>query len=292
MRESGAAIARSFDLICDPCDPCLGNGLRFPINCAEFQTGWVADMLLVWGTRQTRRKLGFVAEHCPRCNTIRAVRVDRMGVASHLFFVSLGAGPLLGFRGECQTCSGTFEVCPIDYAALEKSKKATLDSLVPKTNPKLMAKRASPHAEPDRALQIRGALLRFEASIRDRYMAGHRFDLATVLAFVATIAVPLCIGWLARSLGLSEDARGVVGWIALGAFLGLLVLSLVLMYQEPRRFFDRKLRPEIVGALRELSPERSELETCVSALRKYGYRISRFLVAERLLADCRGIAVR
>jgi hypothetical protein len=251
----------------------------------------VADMLLIWGTRQTRRKLGFVAEHCPRCGTVRSVRVDRMGVTSHLFFVSLGAGPLLGFRAECQTCSGTFEVCPLDYAAFEKSKKATLDSLVPNTNPKLMEKHA-PRAEPDRALQIRGALLRFEASIRDRYMAGHRFDWITVLAFVATIAVPLGMGWLARSLGFSEGARGVVGWLSLGAFIGLLVLAFVLLYQEPRRFFDRQLRPAIVGALRELSPERSELEACVGALRKYGYRVSRFVAAERLLADCRGVAIR
>lgn len=244
-------------------------------------------MFLIWGRRETKRKLGFVADNCPRCNTVRSVRIDRVGVTSHLFFLSIGAGPLLGFRGECQTCSGAFEVCPMDYAAFEKNKKVTTESLVSTTNPKLLQTRESARAGHARSIQVRDPLLRFEASLRDRYLRGHRLDYVTILAFIASIAAPLAIGWLSRSFNLSGDIKAVFDWLSLGIFLAGLVVSFVLLYGEPKRFFNRQLRPQIARALRSLSPEATELEICVSSLKKYGYRISRFVTAQSLLEDVR-----
>ena len=249
-------------------------------------------MLLIWGSRETRRKLGFVAERCPRCSTVRTVRIDRIGLTSHVFFVSFTAGPLIGFRGECQTCSGTFEVCPLDYAAFDKNKKATPESLIATTNPALLEQSKSARTDRDRALQIRAPLLRFEVSLRDRYLRGRRLDLITGLAFTGSIAIPIAIGWAARSLGLTEELQTAVGWTALAVFLLGIVFSLVLLHGEPKRFFNRKLRPEIVTALRVLHLEKTELESCVSSLRKYGYRISRFISADSLVEECRGIVVR
>jgi hypothetical protein len=244
-------------------------------------------MLLIWGTRLTKRKLGFVAENCPRCKAMRTVRIDRIGMASHVFFVSVGAGPLLGFRGECRTCSGQFDVCPLDYAGFDKNSKATPESLLATTNPRLLDSGASGRAERARAIAIRDPLLRFDASLRDRYRRGHRLDLMTTLAFVASIAVPLLIGWLSRSLGLSEGPKQAVGWLALATFLVGLVAAFVLLYGEPRRFFQRQLRPEIKRALQPLKPELAEIEACLGSLKKYGYRISRFVTPATLVEDLR-----
>ena len=244
-------------------------------------------MLIIWGTRQTTRKLGFVAESCPRCKAIRTVRIDRIGMTSHAFFVSFGAGQLLGFRAECRTCSGQFDVCPMDYTGFGKDAKAIPESLIPITNPKLGAG-ASARAEQVRTILIRDPLLRFDASLRDRYLRGHRLDLITALAFVASIVVPLLIGWLSRALGLSGGLKEAVGWLALGIFLVGLVGSFVLLYGEPKRFFQRQLRPEIKRALQPLRPELAELEACVSSLKKYGYRISRFVTPQGLIEDLRG----
>jgi hypothetical protein len=243
-------------------------------------------MFLVWGRRQTKRKLGFVAESCPRCKAIRTVRVDRIGMTSHVFFVSIGAGQLLGFRAECRTCSGQFDVCPMDYTGYDKNAKAIPESLIPTTNPKLGAG-ASARAEQARTIAIRDPLLRFDASLRDRYLRGHRIDRITALAFVASIVVPLLIGWLSRSLALSGELKEAVGWLALGVFIVGLVGSFVLLYGEPKRFFERQLRPEIRSALQPLRPEPVELETCVNSLRKYGYRISRFVTSQGLIEDLR-----
>lgn len=243
-------------------------------------------MLLIWGTRQTKRKLGFVAENCPRCKAIRTVRIDRIGMTSHVFFVSIGAGQLLGFRAECCTCSGQFDVCPMDYTGFDKNGKAIPESLMATTNPKLAAG-ASARAEQARTIAIRDPLLRFDASLRDRYLRGHRLDGVTALAFVASVVVPLLMGWLSRSLGLSDGLKEATGWLALGVFLIGLVGSFVLMYGEPKRFFRRQLRPEIKRALQPLRPEPAELEACVSSLKKYGYRISRFVTPQGLIEDLR-----
>jgi hypothetical protein len=244
-------------------------------------------MLLIWGRRLSRRKLGFVAEHCPRCKAVRTVRIDRLGVTSHLFFISLGAGPLLGFRGECRACSGQFDVFPMDYAAFDKNAKATPESLLSTTNPRLLQANASGRAEQARAQALRDPLLRFEASLRDRYQRGNRIDLTTGLGFAASVVVPLLLGWLSHSLGLTGGAKEAVGWLALGVFLVGLVTSFVLLYREPRRFFQRQLRPEIKRALQPLKPEPAELDACLGSLRKYGYRISRFVTSEGLVADLR-----
>jgi len=239
-------------------------------------------MLLIWGTRQTKRKLGFVAENCPRCKAIRTVRVNRIGMTSHLFYVSFGAGQLLGFRAECRTCSGEFAVCPLDYNGFGKDAKAIPESLIPTTNPNLAASAAA-RAEQARAIAIRDPLLRFDASLGDRYRRGNRIDLVTGLAFLASIAVPLLIGWLSGALGLAGGLKQAVGWLALGVFLIGLVGSFVLLYGEPKRFFQRQLRPEIKRALQPLRPEPAELEACVRGLKKFGYRISRFITPGDLI---------
>jgi hypothetical protein len=70
----------------------------------------------------------------------------------------------------------------------------------------------------------------------------------TILAFVVSIAAPLTIGWLSRSLNPADDIKAALRWIALGVFLVGLVVSFTLLYREPKRFFDRQFRPEIARA--------------------------------------------
>lgn len=245
-------------------------------------------MLLIWGTKKVERKLGFVGETCPRCRAVRSVKVSRIGLASHLFFVPVSRGRLLGFLGECQQCSGEFEVQPTDYSGFEKNKKAELNSLVTKTNPKLLP--GNKHAVElfNRFFQLRDPFLRFNQSLVQRYARGTRFDLPSGLALLATFVVPIALGFAIPSMPFSDAVKGGMGKFAIGLFLVGLIGSVVLLFGEQKRFFRKRLLSEITSSLKALNPQEAELDSVVAALRKYGYHICRFVSTESLLKGTRG----
>lgn len=246
-------------------------------------------MFLIWGTKKVTRKLGFVGEICPRCRTVRSVKVNRVGLASHIFFVPVSRGRLLGFTGECQQCSGEFEVQPTDYPIFEKNKKTDLNSLVEKTNPKLLPNNKPAIESFQRFSQLRDPFLRFNQSLVDRYARGTRFDLPSGLAFLATFVIPISIGFAIPAMPFSEAVKDGVGNFAIGLFVAGLIGSIVLLYGEQKRFFRKRLLSEITRSLKPLNPQRTELDSCLASLRKYGYHICKFVTVESLLKGMRGI---
>jgi hypothetical protein len=236
---------------------------------------------LITGKKRTERELGYVAEVCPQCSTARSVKVSRVGLAHHLFYVALGRGELLGFSGQCQQCSSVFPVQAMDYAAIETNANTGLESLVARTNPKL-----DPNREPDlvaieRLAQICDPFFKVSAGMADRYSSGIRLDLPTALAFIAACGLPIWVGYSIPNIPFSFDAALFVFGVA-GA---LIVLS-----REPRRFFQSQIRTDFVKALRPLNPEREELDACLLALKQHGGLISKFVTTQGLLQDLSEIA--
>ena len=86
-------------------------------------------MFIVFGEKQARRRLGFVAEHCSACSSIRPVKIVRVGMAPHIFWVPLGKGRLIGYYGECDQCGADFDIDPADYASLAKKNVDSLAEL-------------------------------------------------------------------------------------------------------------------------------------------------------------------
>lgn len=245
-------------------------------------------MFIIWGSKKVQRKLGFVAEACPRCLGVRSVKVSRLGMASHVYYLPLGRGQMLGFAGECQACSGVFDVQPMDYASFEKSKKASLEQLIGTTNPKLHPDNEPAMASFKRMVALRDPLLRVNKVLDERYGQGTALDLRSGLAFLATFAVPIAIGVCKSSLPVSDGMKALIGDFALTLFVVGLIASFVLLYRAPKRFFTTQLLPEIVRELRPLHPRHDELQSCLSSLKKYGYRITGFVKAESLVASVQG----
>ncbi len=232
-------------------------------------------MFFIWGTRRTSRKLGFVAEECPRCQEVRCVKINRLGMAGHIFFVSFSSGNLLGFAAECQQCNGVFDVLPMNYTLMERSKKLPMDALVAATHPRLQPNNAQAQAAFQRSAEVRDPFVRFGASLQDRYCKGKRFDMRSGLTLLATFFLPVPLTLFAASL--SPPAQTPLMLASAMLFPIGLVATSVLMYREPRRFFDRQLQP--------LNASKTELDACLASLKKYGYRIQKFVTTESLQQD-------
>lgn len=245
--------------------------------------------ILIWGTKQTARTVGFVAEMCPRCRTVRPMKVRRLGMVSHLFYVPLGFGNLIEFAGECQQCSGTFDIQPIQYPALEHKNTLSLDELIAKTNPKLQAGNTEALSASQRFALISDPFVRFSHSLNDRYARGSRTDRPTGLTLLATFVVPIVLISFVSWIGLAMEIRSVVISLSLLLFLLGIIATVVVQAGEPKRFFKRQIQPELARALKPLNPSQTELDNCFVLLKKYGYRIRKYITTESLIQDIRNM---
>ncbi|MBU2712061.1 hypothetical protein [Zooshikella harenae] len=94
-------------------------------------------MILIWGTKPTDQKLGFVAEICPECNSVNKVSVHRIGLTGHFFWVPVGRGQFVEAYGTCTSCNKKFSIEITDYETIDKKDNEQIEDLIRITNPKL-----------------------------------------------------------------------------------------------------------------------------------------------------------
>jgi hypothetical protein len=239
-------------------------------------------MFIVFGEKKATRKIGFAAEHCPSCRSVQPLRLHRLGLAPHIFWIAVGKGQLIGYYGVCETCNTELDVGPTDYAALSKKRPERIADLVARTNPKLDPGNREAIASYERFQRIRDPLLAAERSIQARGSRGVRFDKTSGIAGLVTIAIPLLIFSLDLSF-LDYETQDAIGSLAFWFFFAGVVVSATLLFREPIRFFRREVEPEIIKSLRTVNPRRDELESCLALIRKYEYKVSGHVSANRLI---------
>lgn len=239
-------------------------------------------MFIVFGEKQAKRKMGFVAERCPECSAVRSVRIIRVGIAPHIFWLPLGKGRLIGYYGECQQCGSDFNIDPTDYLSLSRKQVDSLMELQSMTNPKLDPNNRDGVAAFERFRRIRDPLLWANKKLQQRNASGTRFDKTSGLAFLATLAIPVVM-FTADLSFLGSATQQAIGTISIWAFILGLTGSFVLVAREPRRFFRRELEPEIVKELQIANPRADELNHCLKLIKKYEYKVSEHVSAKRLL---------
>src|SRR6478735_10354926 len=72
---------------------------------------------------------------CPLCRGIERFKVSKLGMADHLFFISLGMKNVIGHEGECMVCGNKRSVDGMAYKAFSKKPDGPIDSLVESTFP-------------------------------------------------------------------------------------------------------------------------------------------------------------
>src|SRR5262249_23601392 len=75
-------------------------------------------MFIVWGKKIKKQRLGFVAEYCPVCRDLRTFLVNRVGSASHVYYISFGEGDLVGYERISTQCDSPFKAVPDRYSGM------------------------------------------------------------------------------------------------------------------------------------------------------------------------------
>ena len=238
-------------------------------------------MFVVFGETRYSKKLGFVADHCDECAAVRVFRVNRVGLATHIFWLPVSAGRLQGFTRVCQTCKTEFHAEPTDYRQLSRRKAAAID-LTRDTNPKLMPENRTDIEAHRRLVELRRPILEASDTLQARYAKGTHLDLAAGLSFLATFAIPLLLV-LPEYDFLSVEGRERIGTAAAFIFTFGLIASFIVLFREPRRYFRKHVESRLVAALAPLNPSSHELNELLQKLKKYGHRICDFVKANDLM---------
>jgi len=248
-------------------------------------------MFIVWGKKVVYRRLGYVADFCPLCREPRAFEVRRVGLASHVYYVSFGEGRLAGHERTCRSCGAVLRADPARYAAVSPAEQP-LESLVAQTFPGLRQAlkdrlaleeriRADPAAvspEERRAL-VREPFLLLSPKVERRFATTH-LDKETGLALVAALA--LCVLGPALAARAWPNAAGE-------AFVACLALAAALVVWQvagsSRRFLSRSVIPALTTALRPLRPGEQELRAALEELKQQGQKLGKKLRLSDLQAE-------
>src|SRR5437868_2693506 len=90
-------------------------------------------MLIIWGTKVQRKTRGYVAEVCPNCIGVREVKLDTVSRVSHLYYIPLGDGTVVGHVGTCSSCRGEFGLNPDVYPFYAQGPGLPMNELVERT---------------------------------------------------------------------------------------------------------------------------------------------------------------
>lgn len=252
-------------------------------------------MFIVWGTKRVERKLGMVADFCPICREVRAFQLIRVGLASHVYYVSFGEGQLAGHIIHCCECGVNLGVNPTRYAKTETDSRVSLEALIRDTFPNLR--------------EINAARLELEAKVKRTRSSLSADEYRRLLMEPFALLNPQVEQRFAKSTEMDKQSGiGCLGTLLIGAalFFGSLkfsgpvqdkillaalifvaigtIYTFVQMHLGPRRFFRAKILPMLVKSLKPLQPTREELADCMERCKTLGLRIGKIAKVDELWA--------
>ncbi len=253
-------------------------------------------MLIIWGTKVTRTRLGRVADYCMYCREAQPLSIYTLRSVGHLYYIPLGRGEVIGHVGRCTACRHEQTVDPSDYQATIQDTKATLEELVDQTNPDLPERigqylaeidraRAGLSAEEDRQRLLVEPFLVVapEAEVRAGAM---QLDLWSVLVFPVFLAIPCLASLLGVMLDGLLGTRGdqAFGWSIVAGLLIGITLLLYVLGTEPRRYARRKYLPMIARSLADLDATEEEIDWALSQLRERKLKVGQLLKPAQVVA--------
>lgn len=247
-------------------------------------------MFIFWGRKLVKRKLGYVADFCPICRTQKQFELLRVGSASHVYYISMGEGTLVGHERSCQECGTAFATDPTTYASISKilvplpelekrtfpnycdvmKERLELEKMV-QTNPALL----SPE---DRHALIRSPFLLLSPKVENRYASTH-IDKEIGLSIAGAICLMVFGSSLVRTLAPDMAELSVLIFIVLGVVL--VVWQIVI---SGRRFLKRQIVPSLAKTLDPLRPTEHEIKTVLAELSQLGHKIGKKFVLADLIS--------
>lgn len=245
-------------------------------------------MFIVWGKSIKRQKLGFVADYCAVCRDLRAFKVNRVGSASHIYYISFGDGDLVGYERTCQSCNTAFEAAPDTYTGMSKVARPG-NELISETFPnyytayrELIERERKVRDTPslltpaERRARLREPF-RVLAPIVQNKLSSTQVDGRVWLAIAAFIPIVWAIGSLVK-LFAADDENAATRWALVGMTLGVgLIVSQLL--SSGRRYVLKNAVPQLAQSLAPLRPTDTEIADILKELKQLKLKLGSKLQA-------------
>lgn len=237
-----------------------------------------------------------MADFCPTCREPRSFKLSRVGSASHVYYLSFGAGKLVGHVIECNDCGQALSTDPMHYSTYRKESSTDLENLIQETYPNLrnvyaarLASEAqirrSPGAIPreERAKLILEPFTLLNPAVEDRFTNGTQMDKQSGIGCLGSLivfAVALTIAF-----NLQEPRQSQVMGVGFVLFCIGFLYTFVQVGFAPRRFMRTKIVPKIARTLDPLEPTQEEITACIDRCKAAGMKIGQKLKPQVLWAE-------
>lgn len=251
-------------------------------------------MFFLSGTRSAVKKLGYVADFCPSCQSIQPFLLSRKGVGEHAYFVPIGSSKTLDHVAQCLTCQVGYSVNPLIYKDHARTPGESVEALVAATFPDVRAIHAGRIemarllkegrlGSSERALMLSDVWLGFARQSEENaggIQLGGKGGMLLLLTFAVATALAISSIWLPPDW----HAR-VFQTMGLVLVVGFLV-SIILIALDPGRM-RRELMGRLATNLRPFSSSPDEIATYLGRLSKVGYKLGRQIKADKLTEKIR-----
>jgi hypothetical protein len=252
-------------------------------------------MFIVYGTQRKVRPIGWVADFCPMCRTPQQFRLSRIGMARHIYFLSVGSGELIGHLIECGRCGVKLPTDEHRYARFEKRRAADVAALAAKTMPDLperlgerLALEALIATDPGAIdVTIRRSLLSepfqlCEGLLAERAKRGREMDRPVAFGCFGTLGL---VAIMAILLYFDPSSNGPLRHVS--AALALLITlgwayTIIQYFFIDYRYMRRQFIPRLATALRPLQPSREEISDALARCKQSKMIIGRKIDATKL----------
>lgn len=248
-------------------------------------------MIFIWGRKPVYSHAGYVADYCPVCRAARAFSVQRIGMAWHLYYITVSQGELAGYQRTCCDCGLVLPVEVGHYRTLS-AERLPLVQLEQATNPHLSIRHADALGaaarlreapllldEAERRRQI-DAALRLQADALDAYEATTRLDREVWWSIGGAFAFCTVVLLALRQQAPENLDKGFI----IAFFLGLGAVAWQLS-QMGERFLRRELLPRLARSLAPLKPRQGELDEALERLSSQGRKLAQRVDSARILRN-------
>lgn len=251
-------------------------------------------MFIVWGKKHVYKKMGYVADFCPMCRTIRPFQLDRVGLAGHVYYITVGKGELVGYAKKCMNCKTILNGKPDLYREVSKKlveqgelQRTTFPDLQTKYAERLKMEQTIKHSLGSLSAETRREMIR-EPFVLLNPIVEQRFKATQIDKYTAfTLLAVLVLFPFLLSLG-NKIAPTSTGEITLGLLLAGVAAVSVQGFLQTGRYFDKKVFPVLVPALQPLKPTAEEITSVIAELRKAERKFGKKLKLSALLERLQG----
>ena len=248
-------------------------------------------MFIVWGRKVVRRKLGSVADFCPVCRNLGPFTLNVVRRVSHVYYIPLGRGDVLGHERTCQECRTPYQAKDTTYLQVarrrlpfEELKRVTYPTLDAAARDRLELEDRVRNgrlklSSADRFAWIKAPFMYLSPRVEWRFASTH-IDKEVGLAIIATLALPFVVGNVTRAYfpDVSPQATAISFCTGLSVVIWQLIGS-------GSRFMRREIIPVLARSLAPLQPTQQELEAVIHEIRQGTHKIGRKVKLEQIQAS-------